>query len=383
MRDKTIGILTYQRANNHGALLQAFATQQIIRELGWNCELIDYRDIGTRAYYKRKAKTGKTGVKSWLKYLLRVIYFGRIIKRQEIIFRDFQRINLVYSDSFLSSRQELIDYSHEVSYQKIVVGSDQVWNTDLSDMDMSYFLDFIEDINKKVAFAASFGRSRLDKMNKSIVLDAINSFQHISVREKQGADMLLSEANIVASICLDPTLILVRDFWNSKVVRPKRDRPYALCFVIGDFSEFTNGACRLISEYRSLPIVMVNNFGIINRFDKKYDPVDNLSPFELLGYIKDADLILTTSFHGTAFAINLEKEFYSLPTNLSDEGSERNSRIVNILDSLDLSDRYALSLDYLQSELRIQKFIDYQSVRIKLKQERDRSLQFIKNALKT
>ena len=379
---KINGILTFQRAHNHGALLQAFATQSLIKDLGQKSELIDYRNIGTPEFYKEQSTTKRLKFKSLIAHKIRGFFLDRIIIKQNEVYESFQDTYLIYSKLKYSTRLDLINSNIEENYSMIIAGSDQIWNTDISLNDSSYFLDFISESNKKVAFAASFGRMSLHNSNKDYLLNQIKKIKHLSVREKEGANIINKGVGIVPFVCLDPTLILNSLVWEEYMIKPRLNYKYILCFVIGNFSHFTDQACKKVGKDMNLPIVMVNNYGIINRLNKNYKFNDKLSPFELLGLIKDAELVITTSFHGTAFAINFNKEFYALPTSLKSKSSERNSRITNVLEKFNIADRYIKDLNDLNKKIEEQKKINYIDVNKLLAVERNASLSFLKNALK-
>ena len=100
-------------------------------------------------------------------------------------------------------------------YDKFIVGSDQVWNTQLTGNDFTYYLDFIKDSHKKNSYAASFGYSKLPEEVKEKAIDLLKDFNTLNIREKQGKEIIINEIkNKEVNVVMDPTFLLDKEEWK-------------------------------------------------------------------------------------------------------------------------------------------------------------------------
>lgn len=351
-----IGILTFLHTLNYGAVLQAYALERVLSDAGFDAVQIDYRNQKVEAFeYKH-------GV-SLMGRMANVVRRPLILKKERA-FEAFRR-ERIRSTSPLS-RDELTAACE--AFDRVVVGSDQVWNGDVTGFDSSYFLDFIDNPERKGTYAVSIGQDELPVKSGVNYTRLVGDFPLVLVRERTGADALRRICpNSKVEVVLDPTLLLSGDEWrNLADVRPIRPRGgYVFVYSVGE-TRNSVAAARIIAKNRGLEVVVLqqNGFlpisGVVNLF--------SVSPTAFLSYIANAEFVVTSSFHGTCLAIQLERDFL---VSYATGGPKRNSRIADLLEMLDLSDR---SVSSLLPESRI---INWGKVRDTIQDEKTISIELL------
>lgn len=363
-----VGILTFHFTDNVGSALQAYALQQRVRSLGMDCEIINYQKQGWKQqryntylpHFQKMfgKKIGKIGF-----LCFKPIFEARLNK-----FKKFQNQHLNYNNKMIVSKSELTSLLD--TYDKFIVGSDQIWNLDNIKVDGTYFLDFVSDKNKKVAYAASLGVAELKPEHKQTVAKWLNDFlfERISVREEQGAKIIGKLLGKAPMLVLDPTLLLSQSDWSNVALIPKY-KGYIFLYL-RTISPTIAAFAEKLSIDTGLPIVQVTG---VRRRTKTGRRVKNPDPAQWLGYMLNADYIITNSFHGIAFSINFNKQFFVEP--LKGDQDTTNSRIMNILEQFDLSDRV------IGKHTDTTMLIDYAGINKKLNEKRIESNEWLKNAL--
>ncbi len=348
-----IGTLTYHDTTNYGAVLQAYALQKKINDLGYDCEIIDYKcDAITQRYKIKKLSECKN-----LKQLVKSILTNRNSKILKNKFKNFEKnYQKLSSKSYYKS--DIIDTNR--IYDKFVVGSDQVWNLELSGEDATYFLDFVDSDEKKLSYAASFGYSKVPDKYLDITKENLSKFNNILVREEQGKKIVKNLLNRDVEITLDPTLLLNSSDWNNIIDKTNIENinyDYILLYIIAPNNDIIEFA-RKLAKKKNCKIIYINHsyknvIGVKN--------VKTAGPDEFLYYLKNAKYIVTTSFHGVAFSINFKKQFFYA---LSKETNNFNSRIENLVNLLGLEDRT------IDKDFSKYKTINYENVYSKLDEQR-------------
>lgn len=377
---KKIGIITIIKANNYGAELQAYATQKVFNKID-NCsaEIIDYIFYKNPLYKKSKSSSPsfkfsiKQKISEFIYPILSKIKYsiGRnIYKIRSERFNKFHLNNTKLSKTYYSI-EEL--YNNPPLYDIYVSGSDQIWNPRLYTSLEPYFLTFVSNKAKKISYASSFGVSVLPVECKEIYRKWLKSYYAISVRESNAIDIIDSLG--LESICtLDPTLLLNKGEWSS--VANKIDVPdnYLVIYELSD-SKYLRSLANEISNIFGLKIVRLckdigykdNSNGIIN--------IQDAGPAEFIFLFKNANYIITNSFHGTAFSIIFEKNFYTIIR----ENKNNNSRIVSLAKLLGLENRI------IKEGMSIKDIdlsnIHYEYILDKLEYEKTRSINFIKDCI--
>ena len=240
-------ILTFHGSVNYGAVLQAYALNKTIQFLGVDCQVIDYnRKLHHRNFLKINAKTFKSAIYQLMQYPGKFILhrkFDRFTRSRTTLTK------ISYNGYDALSRDE---FSDDAIY---IVGSDQVWNCELTENNFHYFLDFTSSPNK-YSYAASFGVSDISSWQyRDKILNLLRDFAKISVREESGQAILEKELNSDSVVVCDPTFLLKNSDWD-KVASHVRESGYILTFMLSYSDEIINAAKKL-SDKTGLPIINI------------------------------------------------------------------------------------------------------------------------------
>ena len=290
-----IGILTFHKAYNYGAVLQAFALQKKLAALGCESEIIDYRSIEKRKKTKLFSYNTEMNIKGNVSKFIRVIY--RYPKNKN--FDLFMSEEMSVSPESYSTFYEMEELDKTGKYDTYIVGSDQVWNFNNNCRDKTFLLSFCHDNNKKNSYAASIGNVNFDSEMMDLYTHELSGFHVLSVREESSINEFDFLKNNHARAAIDPTLLLEKNDYieiTSKRIIPQK---YAFLYTIGDVRNLRSYAKNFCVE---------NNLKLI---DSKHSSEFflNSSPRDFLSFIYNAEYVFTNSFHGTAFSIIFQKYF--------------------------------------------------------------------------
>ncbi len=359
-----IGVLTFHRALNYGAVLQAYALTKKVSELGSECEIVDYRCPYIENVYHKFSIDKIASPKRLITWLL--CYPG-VLKRRKA-FNNFNKKYIKQSSVPYFKIEDLKKANKE--YDKFITGSDQVWNPACTDFDKTYFLDFAES-KKKNSYAASLAVSSLPEEQKREFKKLLSDYENLSVREKQGAGVIADAVGLKPEIVLDPTFLIEKDKWEdiAKAYMPQGEK-YVLVYMLMASDSLISFAKKLAEE-RGAKLVMISD---ALKKKKGITYADSICPSEFLGLFKNAECVVTNSFHGTAFSINMHKEFY---VELQPPPSVRNSRMEDLIGSLSLESRFVLN----GKCSGLNENIDYEKVDVKLNELRNKSIDFLKKII--
>ena len=338
---KRIGIITFNRAINYGALLQSFALKKTVEKYE-SCVVINYKNLYIENLYNPQGK---------VKAILKKLFYKKRINR-------FKNFIAGFSTKEIYEKQNI----HLLGFEKIITGSDQVWNMDCSGNDETYLLPDCRKA-RKYSYAASFGKSQLSNNQIDVFKKKLEQFRYISVREKTGQIICQSQLGVSAEVCLDPTLLLSKQEWKENLNIATNRKKYILLFVFNLTPEIKKLAIQLKKKYK-LPIY---NLTLSSQCFFGNKVIRNAGPKEWVEMFYNASFIITDSFHGTAFSINFNKQFYSFAKNA------RASRIIDLLELLQLNHRLNPTI----VDLEVEKQIEYSQANLKLNMEREKSISFI------
>lgn len=288
-KDKKIGILTFHRADNLGAVLQAYALQRKLNEISnANTEIIDY--ICDTVEKERYPKKNSSSIKGYVKYFLMQIYYG--IKRQG--FQKFRK-NYLKTSKVVYNIETIKNANTE--YDAFVCGSDQIWNLACSGEDFTYFLDFADRNKKKYSYAASLGVYQFSDEEYIKVDNFLGSFDAISVRESSAIKEInrINKRNI--NVLPDPVFLLDNMEWEKIVEKRIIKEKYILVYLIQQDVNVMKNAKKYAETY---------GYKIISN-KKSIEFILNNSPEKFLSWIYYAEAVFTNSFHGTAFSVIFNK----------------------------------------------------------------------------
>lgn len=340
---KRVGIITMHKVPNFGSALQAYALQNKITLLGFNAELIDY------LYPNKEHCSASNGTKFFKqqslirlfiffiigKFLLFISFNIKKNKAQEAVDRFlFQlRFRKFYKDFFKLSKFYDSANSLQKAFPKYDIyftGSDQVWNSNYIVNDSSFLLGFVPDALPKYSYAASFSCKNIPENYEAFFKKYLVRYNQISVREKSSANIVSNLILKHAEVVCDPTLLLNKNEWfklckKTSLIKNKYLLVYILDYAYNPYPNILKFIDK-ISAKENLQIVEI--YGLKQRYHCKKSKIYNAaSPIDFLSLFRDAEIVITTSFHGTAFALNFEKKFYSVVENVN--GND--NRIVDLL----------------------------------------------------
>lgn len=295
------------RVQNYGSALQAYALQAYIGKLGYDVELIDY--IYPNAKHKQHIPL-KRRIKSFLFKLAFCLPLRRKTKRFARFYADWYRCSQLQ----FPSAESLMGYNYP--YDVLVTGSDQVWNPIHILNDTVFFLPFARPQTPTVAYAPSFSVASIPEEYTDTIRPYLENYDYISVREKSGLDIVRSLTGREAELVCDPTLLLTREEWSVLADQSHYpiNGPYILVYVLHYAYNPYPEICDIIAQVQqelSLPLVLLDAPVLEMKFENARF-VKDAGPLDFLRLMKNASYIITTSFHGTAFALNFGIPFYSV-----------------------------------------------------------------------
>lgn len=360
--NRNLGIVTFHRAINYGAVLQVYALQNMITKLGKDSHVIDYRNPILEKKHQEKSILKSKGLKDIIKYFLLYRDYNKKHKK----FREFSRQHLDISETCITQN----DLKEQTTkYSAFICGSDQVWNHNITEFDTTYFLSFADKKQRK-SYAASFGISNIEEQLKDKYAKLLNEFNNLATREKQGSEIIKELTGREAEIVLDPTLLLDKDEWFKLSSNNIIEEKYVLIYGFGGSKNLIPLA-KSLARKQKLKVIIIGNS---HKKDKEITYIKSAGPKDWLSLFKNAEYVFTNSFHGTAFSINFQKNFY---VELLPAETGVNSRIEDILALFNLKHRLIKSSD----NLIFESSIDYEQVMKILKMEREKSIDILKEII--
>lgn len=343
---KKIGITTFHRATNYGAVLQAYALQKYVSDLGYDVRLIDYtcdiNDHSDLMNIRRYISNPQKAIGS--------IYLRKRCKK----FYGF--VDKFINTTERSYTKQNIDSFDESEFDLLITGSDQVWNPDIIQDENAFLLDFVNDDRKKCSYAASIGLENIDDTTKERFKKYLSNYKGISVREKRAVD-ILKECGIdhVKLVC-DPTLLIDAKEWEILEADIKIPEKYILLFSFGKDDLLWNCA-KYLQKQTGYKICKIDNN---IRPASDYIKLSGIGPGEWVYLIHHAEYVLTNSFHGMMFSLIFKKKFGIF---IPKDGTC--SRIREMLGNVDCMDRLIeddnfqkIMLDYDDFDEKINDYVN-------------------------
>lgn len=363
-----IAVITRHSIANYGSLLQAFATQQAIENLGHTCQVIDY--IRHDECGIKLELTLVNGKKEWSSNpLKKLAYLAARLPESLYVQNKFEkeRKKFLHLTKRYSSLKELTKDKPEADVY--VTGSDQVWGPVAGNVhDDAYCLSFASKDAKRISYAASFGRSEMTNEVLAHYKAMLSTYAHVSVRE-ESAVKLLSDLDISSKQVLDPTLLFDSSFWDNYLA-PIKQKKYVLVYQLHNNKKLSDYAEKAAKE-KGLPLIRISPY--LHQCTRSGKFVWCPSVGRFLSYIKNAELVITDSFHGTAFSINFNTPFIEILPNNNTE-----TRNISVLNLFNLSNRLLKDENDLSL---VNAPIDFSFANEKLMATREESLQILKDLI--
>ena len=367
---KTIGTITFHSSYNYGSNLQAYALQEYVKKICKNeCEykIINLRNIKNKemySMYKRKKR-----ISSQIKNIVTFINRSKI-KEKNKKFEKFinQELNVTKEyESLEELKKANLDYDYYIS------GSDQLWNLNAYDFDWANYLEFVNK-GKKISYAASFGpkEQKWNDQEKVRVANDLKKYDNLSVRDQISFENVRALTGRDAEINIDPTMLLTKEEWYKLIPEEKNVKEkYILFYTLGPDRNMIK-MVKKVAKILKLPVVITkfnNQYDAFSNFKKQYDT----GPVEFLNLVKNAELVLSSSFHGTIFSILFNKPFFAIRGN-------KDFRIQTLLKKMKLENR-SIDENDIEEKCKEAYRIDFKEAETLLEEERKKATKYLKNAL--
>lgn len=342
-----IGIITFHRTANYGAILQAYALQEFLKGQGHDVYIIDYvpniiRQRIRNILLTKDIRTIPVRIQQYRKY----IFLNRFVNKKMKLTKRY------------TSDDELQECPPD--FELFISGSDQIWNKYFTFQGegkptFTYFLDFVPEGRKKISYATSLGFCQTDGKYNSLVKGWLEKYSAISVRESS-AQYILQHMGVKAILSPDPTLLLDVQDYDKMAFRP--EGRFVVSYILHDNQ-------RRIHEIRKK---------VEKIYAAKSLKIKCISIERWIGYISAAECIVTNSYHGMIFSILFHRPFIIVP--VEGEGDKMNDRIVTLLNICGLGDRMVSDCE--QVSMALDRAIDWGKVDEKLCEYRNNGVKFLK-----
>lgn len=356
-----IGILTFHCAHNYGAVLQCYATQEFLRSKGHDVEIINYRPqylLQPYLLFNKKRVLSKSPIQFIKNLIIEFLYFKLRYKR----WKGFNN----FINKYLNLSEKVDGKTIPSKYDVYIVGSDQIWNSKITNGDDIYFckFPFEKGCKKYISYAASMEATTLDK--NALYKNLLNDFDAISVREKNIQNLLTPYTNLPIQQVLDPTLMVSPKIWEALSHKATNKEKYVVVYQVRG----NNGTIR-IAESIANQIGANIKILVANMVSKSPNKFQDATPIDFVDTIRNAACVVTTSFHGTVFSVIFNRPFYTI--NLNDGWDTRSE---SFLKSISLENRLINLYDTPTFTP-----IEYNDVNKKLYLLREKSQDFLLNNL--
>ena len=372
-----VGLLTLDsRIYNYGGFLQEMALQDAINSLGYECEIIDYEvsqefntfslKRGIKNFDKIKKKLTKE------KTILLSNPVSDLITKRKRAFDKYRAHNLVLSKKMSYSDLHSID----LNYEQLVCGSDQIWNPDYNIP--AFFLNFGRKDCRKIIYAASIGKGQLSCLEKKTYSKLLEFPDYISVREDSAQKLISSITEKNVELVLDPTLLHQQEYWMKKADDSSLNhRNYIFCYFLNLTDEKVKSANDFAKKNNCEVIAIPYLHNEVEKYTEKLEGklLSEVNPADFLNLIRNAEAVITDSFHATVFSIIFQKDFWCFGRNAGTYNM--NTRLHTLLGYVEMQDRL-IEPDDLKNKMHCTHVdIDLHNLKIEQKE----SIAFLSNAL--
>lgn len=328
-------LTTVFSAFNYGSSLQALAAKQIIRKVGYECNLVKLKSL----VKGRDIRFGK---------LITILLRSLFLQKENAL----KAYGTSYNKSFLEGTENKFfaftdDYLKpvEVSWGALkrmakdaiacLSGSDQIWNSSTLYVDPLYYLRFAPKY-KRIALSPSFGRDFIADYNKDKMKEWISDYPYLSVREDSGVKLIKELTGREALHLLDPTLIINADEWRNILSVEDKPNDYILAYFLDKPSALAMESLKVLKEKLNCKIIAIPYK--FDNMDYCDEPVA-AGPKEFVELVANAKVVCTDSFHGTVFALNMHTPFFAFEREYG-SANKQSERLLSILRKVDMLDRY-------------------------------------------
>lgn len=320
-----IGILTFHRALNYGAILQSYALQQVLEQAGFDACILDYRCAFIEKLYRPFDIRYSGSPSEWVK---KTIKSPQLWKKRNAFAQftgDHLRLSPKCGESSLPGAAQ--------DYNLLITGSDQVFNPHTTGGDLAYFLPFSVP-GRKIAYAASLGYDGFPPEYRQRCVEALEDFDAISVREISGVQPVAEAWGRPVEWAVDPVLLLPPEQWSALWKKPRNvPEKYVLAYMM-EGSRYTVNRARALAKEKNCALVCVNPTLKQQIHCRDFRLLTAASVEEFVWLMAHAEAVVTNSFHGTAFSLVFRRAFYAEISN-----EKRGTRIRDLLEQTGLTHR--------------------------------------------
>lgn len=375
-----IALVAPFRGENYGTVLQAYALAKKINDLGRDCEYISYTP-----YYRHTL---------WERIIRKILKVLGLLKDEHKRVEGIDDYSFYRKPEFASICKKCDDFSNKFihytkqynpktinscpRYERYIVGSDQTWSMERCDKYGFYWLKWCPRESRKMAYAPSLGTTNLSDQHIAQIKKYISSFEYVSCREEKNAHMLSQILKKNVPYVVDPTMLIDKDTWRTLMTPITLPKQYVLAYILGEKDCISEFAEQLGKQY-NIPV-----YYVLTRpkyLDREH-VLDALGPQEWVYAIFNATYVITDSFHGTLFSINLNKDFYTFTkrqeeTNILND----NDRIQEVLTTFGLMDRFVVD-NMVEEKLRDIHAIEYAKINPTVVEQRKFSEDYLHKIIK-
>ena len=355
-------------------MMQTFALQTVIKKLGHNPKILNFSNLGQQRLYRTLFPVNS--IKNIVKNVILLPHKSKIDNNNRAYER-FISENLIVDGKVINNMGDLSDDPFDI----IVTGSDQVWNVTIEDGDLAYFLPWVKKA-KKVAYAPSFGAKNPAKYAEDPrqIANLLKDIDFLSIRENNGKDWIKDLVGVDAEVVLDPTLLLVKEDYESLEANLSGMPSEYIFYYSPGFSSEINDLIEAISEKYKLPVIAFSAKSYYIKgmnFTSSFALPEYENPSVYLSLIKNASMVFTTSFHGTIFSILYGKVFWTVK-NGGMFGDD--DRVRTLLNMLELNDRLC-AIEY-DNQFDYRSEPNWDAIYSKLHDNRLHSMKWLEAALR-
>ena len=367
-----IALITIHNVTNYGAILQAYATKEVLSKFG-EVKIINYQKKHLSSHMDLvRFEMSVHGMKRLVHDLLNFFARRKLISKFK---------NFIQSSFDLTSKiHDNQDFNDELGdFDLYVCGSDQIWNPSIvsssMDLDPIYFLSFAPKGAAKISYASSIGHHYFNDAEEEVVQKLLKDFRHISIREEDGKQKLLKIfPRMEIDVVLDPTLLLSKTEWLHKFGILESINPHEKYILVYSVprTELIRKAINYFSKKLGYKVYSIDKMLLpLTKVDKHINDAD---PIDFIKLFSNASFVITDSFHGLCFAINFEIPFVAVSSN------KVGNRQENLLALLGINEEDALA----RSETDFDKIplnLEFNSIRKKLEFYREKSMNYLENSV--
>ena len=340
-------IITCHNIKNYGSVFQTYATTVIFAKYGYEVTVIDYQrpDTDNEGFRKKILEESHLARKFGLKHIFPLVLNLSFTKMERVFSGFLEKYIILTKTKYLREEELKRDCPEAELY---ISGSDQIWNSDINGrIEKAYYLSFVPDHKNKISFASSFGKTELREDEKNENRQLLKRYKWLTTREESGTK-IINDLGLNAEPVLDPTLWLNREHWEELAEPIKKPRNYILVYQLHQNSGMDKYVKKIEKVY-GIPCLRIDLY--YHYMIKAGRHVICPTPGQVISLVKNADYVISDSFHMTVFSIIFNKRFMSIYSENS-----FNDRIANILRWLNLEDRHLCSFEDFST---LGKAIDY------------------------